>query len=357
MKRLGHAYEEVALRGNLSLAIQNASRRKKNRKMVERVLADVEMYVDKLCDMFADEEFELHPYKVKVQWDPSCQKMRTIHKPDFWPDQCLHWAIYNILEPYFRNSMYEYSVGSIPGRGNSYGRKAVERWVQRDHNNTKYYLKMDIRHFYESIPNDLMKEFLRTKIKDKKLLRLIDQIIDMDKGLPIGMVLSQLFGNMYLTPLDFYIKQELGAIHYIRNMDDMVIFGPNKKKLHKMRKQIQQWLDDHGLELKSNWQVYKEDAEPLDFLGFRFYREKVIIRKRTLYRSTKKINKIIKKFEADKLITQHEAASLISRLGMFKAADVKKLKERLITDRISVKELKAIAKGEISYEADEICIE
>lgn len=346
MKRLSHVYEEVALRGNLQLAIRNASKKKKRRKNVEAVLRDIEWHIDELRGMLYDENVTLHPYKEEIRWDSSSQKMRTIHKPEFWPDQCIHWAIYNILEQRFHKSMYEYSVGSIPKRGNSYGRKAIKRWIQRDPKNTKYYLKMDIRHFYQSIPNEMMKKCIRDKIKDKKLLRLIDQIIDMDDGLPIGMVLSQMFGNLYLTPLDFYIKQELGAIYYIRNMDDMVIFGPNKKKLHKMRKKIQTWLEEHGLEIKPNWQVYKEDAEALDFLGYRFFREKVIIRKRTLYRATKKANRVCKKIADGKPVSKHDAASVISYLGIFKPSDTQMAKEKYITDRISVKELKSIIRGD-----------
>ena len=66
----------------------------------------------------------------------------------------------------------------------------------------------------------------------------------------------QWFSNWYLQELDHFIKEELHAIYYVRYMDDMVIFGSNKKVLHRMRLRIDSYLRSNlGLRLKDNWQV------------------------------------------------------------------------------------------------------
>ena len=64
-------------------------------------------------------------------------------------------------------------------------------------------------------------------------------IEEMRKGVPLGYFTSQWFGNFYLKALDHYIKEELHAEHYMRYMDDMVILGKSKKKLHKIHAAIE----------------------------------------------------------------------------------------------------------------------
>ena len=49
-------------------------------------------------------------------------------------------------------------------------------------------------------------------------------------------------------------------------MDDMVLFGRNKKELHKIKHEIDEFLKPEGLKLKDNWQLFKVDSRPLDFL-------------------------------------------------------------------------------------------
>lgn len=131
--------------------------------------------------------------------------------------------------------MYEFSCGSVPCRGVHYGKRFIKQWVMQDRKNTKYYLKMDVRKFYPSVKPDRVMEKLRRVFKDYRLLNLIGLILSKADGLPIGMLLSQVFANFFMTDVDHYIKQELKAVHYVRYMDDMVVFGRNKKELHKMR--------------------------------------------------------------------------------------------------------------------------
>lgn len=89
---------------------------------------------------------------------------------------------------------------------------------------------MDISKFYPSINKVLLKKSFRRLIKDNEVLWLIDTIIDStDKGIPIGNYTSQWFANWYLQDLDHYIKEVLHVKYYYRYIDDMVLFGRNKK--------------------------------------------------------------------------------------------------------------------------------
>ena len=78
-------------------------------------------------------------------------------------------------------------------------------------------------------------------------------------------------------------------------MDDMVLFHRNKKELHKIKDKIEIFLKQEKLTLKENWQLFKVDSRPLDFLGYRFYRGYTTLRKSNFLRIKRRYKKIYKK--------------------------------------------------------------
>ena len=112
-------------------------------------------------------------------------------------------------------------------------------------------------------------------------------------------------------------------MHYMRYMDDMVIFGSNKRVLHRMRQAISDYLGmELGLELKANWQVFRfsygnNQGRDLDFMGFRFYRNRTILRKSIMYKATRKARKISKKEKTTIL----DARQMLSYLGWIDCTD------------------------------------
>lgn len=167
-------------------------------------------------------------------------------------------------------------------------------------------------------------------------------------GLPLGYYPSQWFGNFYLQPLDHFIMEQLHVKHYIRYMDDMVIFGNNKKELHKARLQIEKFITEElGLQIKKNWQVFRFDyvdrkgkrrGRPLDFMGFKFYRDRTTIRKSILQGIRGKVNRVKRKEK----ITWVDAGSLLSRLGWIWHSDTYAYYERYIKPYVKVKVLKTL---------------
>lgn len=262
----------------------------------------------------------------KIIEDGITHKVRTIIVPTF-KELVVQHCVVQALQPMFMRGMYEHTYASIPNRGSHKAKKYIERWIAKDKKNCKYVLKMDIRHFFDTIPHDILKEMLAKKIHDKAMLHLLFEIIDVtDEGLPLGFYTSQWLSNWYLQGLDHYIKEDLKAVYYVRYMDDMVIFGSNKKELHKMRVMIEKYLNNIlGLSLKGNWQVYRFDyiknnkhyGRDLDFMGFRFFRNKTILRKSILRRLKRKVQKIRKKFKP----TIYDIRQLLSYNGWLKATD------------------------------------
>ena len=318
MKRKGNLYPIVCDYDTILRAMQLASKGKRRRRDVRHVLQNKESFARRLQEILIQERFVPSDYQTERVVDGSCNKQRDIFKPRFYPDQVVHWCIYLAIRDWIYKGMYEFSCGSIPNRGIHYGKKYVQRWIRQDRKNTKYYLKMDITKFYPSIQPDRLMVKLQRQFKDQKLLNLISSILHKSNGLPIGMLLSQVFANFFISDVDHYIKQQLNAKHYLRYMDDMVVFSRSKKELHRIRKQISQKLEENGLHMKGNWQVCKLDDEPLDFMGFRFYRDHTTLRRNIMLRITRRIKKVYKK---GRFATFRDACAVISYLGWIKHSD------------------------------------
>lgn len=330
--------DKMLTEDNAVISMKNASVGKRKQKGVKRVINNPEEWIDYYLNYA--EHYKNHKHNPVEIYDGICMKKRTIIVPHY-DEQVIHHMVINVLQPIFMKSMYEHVYGSIPGRGSHKARKYIEKWIREDPKNCKYCLKMDIKHFFDSIPHGILMYKLSNLIKDKKFLYLLQTIISVqDNGLPLGFYTSQWFANWYLSDLDHFIKEILGAVHYVRYMDDMIIFGSNKKKLHYMRECIETYLEGSlGLELKGNWQVFRFDyikkgehyGRCLDFVGFKFYRDKVVLRKSIMLKMTRKANKISKK----ERMTLHDAQQMLSYLGWIDCTDTYDMYRKWIKPKIT----------------------
>lgn len=345
MKRTGYLFEKISDIQTIKTAIHKAAKGKRKRDVVRKILANEDYYANEIKFMLDNGTYRPAPYATCVVRDGVRRKERLISKPHFYPDQIIHWCIYLTLQPVLFHGVYTYTCGSIPGRGVHYAKKYIERSLRHDRKHTKYYLQMDVRKFYPSIKIDILMDMLRRKIKDRRALDLIALILRRSDELPIGILLSQMFANFYLQDMDHFIKQVLGASHYVRYMDDMIIFGNSKRSLHKMRAAISEYLGGIGLHLKDNWQVRRTDAEPPDIAGFRFYRDRTILRKSVMLRITRKARKIAKKGR----ISERDAGAIVSYMGWLKCTDTYSVYEVWVKPYVSVAECKRVIKRFAKY--------
>ena len=113
MKRIGFLYERIVSEENCRLAILNASQKKKKRKMVKEVLDNLEHYANDLSERMSRMDF-LSPYKTRIIKDGLSGKERELQVPAFYPDQCAHHAIMQILKPIIEKSSYRWSCAKSP---------------------------------------------------------------------------------------------------------------------------------------------------------------------------------------------------------------------------------------------------
>jgi hypothetical protein len=338
MKRIGDIYQKIYSIENIKLAIMNASKGKRNRRVVKNIIENIDKASAEIQKMLIDKSYQPKPYREFIIKTSTCGKERKICCPAFYPDQIIHWALIQVIQPIIMKGMYEFNCGSIPGKGVHYGKRYIERWLERDRKHTKHCLKLDIKKYYQSIDTNILKTMFSNKIKDKNVLWLIGTIIDSHAdGLPIGNYTSQWWANFFLEKLDHYIKETLHIKYYLRYVDDMVLFGNSKKELHRARKLISEYLSNIHLTLKGNWQVFRVDSRPIDFLGFKFYRDHTELRGRNALRIRRRVKKAYKKGK----VTIADAKSILSYMGwithsnshnfyiknVMPYADIKKLKE------------------------------
>lgn len=344
MKTYKNLYEKFISEENIRLSIINASKHKRKRKDVKRALNNPNY--EKIIEEYAA-NYKNRKHTPKEIYDGISRKRRTIIVPSF-EEQVVHHMVVNVMQPMFRKGMYEHTYASIPQRGGHKGKKYIERWISNGGKDIKYCFKMDIRKFFDSISHDILKEKLRRKIKDERFLKILFEIIDVtESGIPLGFYTSQWLANWFLQDLDHYIKEELGAKYYMRYMDDMVIFASNKKKLHQMKDAIECYLKTElGLEIKQNWQVFRfhyidrktgeEKGRFLDFMGFRFYRNRTTLRRSIYFKACRKANKMSKK---DK-VTIHDCKQMLSYLGWIKSTDTYSAYEKYIKPKVDFGKLK-----------------
>ena len=342
MKRIGNIYSKICDKNNILKAINKASLRKKDRANVKKIIDNPLFYTEYLYKMLKNKEYKPNPYtEVKIQ-DGVRKKERIIYKPQFFPDQVIHWALMLQLEPILLRGMYYYCCGSVKNRGIHHGAKYIKKILVRDKKNTKYCLKLDVKKFYPSINKEILKHKFLKIIKCRNTLDLIDLIIDSSKeGLPIGNYTSQWFANFYLQDLDHYIKENLKIPYYIRYMDDMVLFHRNKKELHKVRVKIEEFLKNEDLRLKENWQLFKTDSRPIDFLGYKFYRGYTTIRKSNCLRIRRRVKKIIKK----PILLPKDAAAILSYTGWLKHSNSYNFSKKYIDPYINLDKCKEVIKN------------
>lgn len=327
MKRVGFIYEKMCDIGLIKLAIHKAAQGKTCKHYIRKVLDNIDDYALKIQNMLESQSVELSPNRQVTIYDRSCMKERLITVPKFFPDQIIHWVVMLVIEPIIKRGMYRFTCGSIPTRGGLEAKKYVERALKDG--KVRYVAKLDISKFFNSVKPSILMGMFRRKIKDEKALSLIEKILTNGGDcLPIGYYTSQWFSNFFLEGFDHFVKEELKIKYYVRYVDDMVLLDSNKRKLRKAIQAIEKYLERIGLKLKANYQVWKAHSRPIDFVGFRFYKDKTLLRKKIFFRLCRRVRKVKK----TGYITVHQAQGLLSLLGWLTHINGRKLYKEQIYD-------------------------
>lgn len=275
MRTLSNIFDTIVSYENLLAAHKKASQGKSHYREVKMVNSNLEFYLTEIQKSLINGTFKTSNYEVETCMKG--RKERTIHKLPYYPDRIVHHAIVRVCKDFWVKSMVRDTFQSIEGRGTLDCFKRAKKVVTVVKPN--YAIKIDIRKFYPSVQTDLLLKLNPFKITDRKAFTLLSEILSSLPFLPLGNHTSQFAGNLFLNKFDWQCKQVLQIKHYFRYCDDIVIMGDDKQVLLRWVQEMETLLAQLGLNIKQDYGIIDLSNEPLDFVGYRFMHDKVLLRK------------------------------------------------------------------------------
>lgn len=351
MRTYNGIYPQIYSFENLWKAADQAQKGKRFQESVARFNLNREQEIFRLRDELLMQTYKPGSYHEFTIYEP---KKRLISAAPY-RDRVVHHALCSIIEPIFEKTFIFDSYACRIGKGTH---KAVDRFTQFCRNR-QYVLKADISKYFPSIDHEILKDLIRHKIRDSKTLWLIDLIIDSSNpqepfnayfpgddlfaplerphGIPIGNLTSQFFSNIYLNPLDHFIKERLLCKYYIRYCDDFVVIADSKNWLHEVKLRINEFLISLRLKLHPRKCQVFPVKDGTDFLGYKVFPTYRRVRKASVTRFQRRMRRFQGAYANRKVPIGHISQSIRSWLGHVSHADSYELNKRLLKDIVFIK--------------------
>lgn len=270
MKQVGGLFWRIWDPVHLVDAAHRAARGKADRVEVRQFLAALSSEVRQISEGLQSGSWRFGGYRQFQIRDP---KTRTIHAPPF-RDRVVHHAIMSATGPTFERGAIRSSHACRKGRGLDAALRDVRVWVRTG----DWFLKADIARYYDSVDHLILRDLLGRRFRERRLLALFEQLLESysvtnGKGLPLGALTSQYFGNFFLDPFDHHVLETLRMPRYVRYMDDMVFLGTRAEVL-RARDEGVRWLADVGLSWKGGGCINRAELG-IPFLGFTVYPDRL----------------------------------------------------------------------------------
>ena len=331
-----------------SLEYKEIERIVKNDRMSHFADGIVETVIDGIRQEIIHRAYVIKPIHYRIKIDGNSGKVRDIGIQDIKQQLYDYVAVYG-LYPMLEAKIGFYQCNALTGKGQIFGVKAIKKWVDDHH--IKYAIQSDIRHFYESIDREVLKDMLRRDVDNETLLHLAFFLIDSFKvGLAIGSILSQHLAAYYLSGAYHYVTEQCYRVrkhkdgsesrvnlidHAIWFADDCVIFGSNLKDLKKSHRLYSIYAKDVlSVEVKPDIKVIDLRYEYVDVMGYKISRKNVTIRSSDFIRLRRNQKRVSRFLMNGENIPLHEARGFSSRSGALEHTDSKHYIKRTRTDYI-----------------------
>ena len=312
MRRAANLFEQISEPENIRLAFYRASRGKKSLAMVRLFGRDLDQQVKSIANAIRNNSFPLGRFHQFLIRDP---KERVTTAPCF-DERVLHHAIMNICEPILDCWLIDDTFACRVGKGRE---SAVERARYFAHKHS-WYLKLDVRRYFDSVRHETLVNLLAKRFKDRRLLQLVERIIrsyrgNIGVGIPIGSLTSQHFANFYLGWLDRFVKETLRVKGYVRYMDDMILWHDDLHELQSIQRRCIDFASDTlGLEFKPA--DVRRTSTGVDFLGCRIWPTHVELNRRSKRRWYCRV-RVLERAERLGLISELELQVRLTALTAF----------------------------------------
>lgn len=317
MERIGNLLKKLTDLDNIAKSTKKTASTRKRQPQVASALKDLEKFSNDVRDAFLRKDFSVGKIIERDILEGTSLKPRHIAYLASFKKQVMLSVIFDLVGEKLAEKSYPFTYGSLPKRGAKHLCEHIKKWLFKDRRNMKYYLQCDIKKCFQSVRHDLAKSACRRFFKDKYILGFFDSLIDSygenGIGLPIGYLSSPWFAHFVLSQTDYAMCVKVA--HYVRYMDDIIMFESNKRRLEMAGQELKKRLGNLGFELHEEPTVRELNKEPFDFVGIVYSNNKVSLRK-TLVEKMKTTNS---NYEYNP--TLKNAMSLVSYNGWVKDSE------------------------------------
>lgn len=342
MKRIKDTAYEVENMDNARAAYDTYSYHKHNRDYVQRFDEQLERNLQAIINSIATEEWQPKGYKRKVIFE---KKTRILAKAPI--EDHVTEAI--AIRPY-EKALYDYSTYRAPAVKPGLGTHAFMRMLRNelfrdDQEENMYYVPLDAHHYFPNIDHDILKQEIERKVKPGKLRTTLFKVIDSYlQGAPLGIKVSQIFGQIYLVrfdrlamrffdiaddpeKLEFWTRKYIegrivtakaedykelclgpaylarkfqnyvyeGLTHYMRFVDNIVIRHRDKTALHIITQLCIMYLArDWHVTVNKDYNI-RPTWMGIRVCGYVFFHDRVLVAKRNKQRLARRVHKLQKK--------------------------------------------------------------
>jgi retron-type reverse transcriptase len=365
VKTYKHLYPQICAFETLYAAFRQARKGGKRKKPeVAAFEYHLEPELLRLSDELRTRTYRPGPYHHFYIYE---RKKRKISAAPF-RDRVVHHALCQVIEPLWETRFIHDSYACRVGKGTH---RAADR-AQAFARQYAYCLKCDIRQFFPSIDHAILKDMLGRIIADADVNWLIAQILHSGegvlaseytmqyfpsddpstlrstqgragsgqglwaalrpRGLPIGNLTSQFWANVYLNPLDHFVKRELKCPAYLRYSDDFLLFHDDKARLHRWREAVMAFTADLRLTLHANKSVIFPTRDGVEFVGYRIFPHYRRLRKDNVHAFARRLRRLRDAYHEGTMTLDEVSQSVQSWVAHAAHADTYRLRERLFAE-------------------------
>lgn len=258
---------------------------------------ELEQNLSKLVERMRKQSYKPQPARRIYIPKAGSRETRPLGIPSY-EDKLVQDVVAQILTEIYEPEFLEFSFGFRPKRSCHDAIKALDKVIIT--NKTSYVVDADIKGFFNNVNHEWMMKFLKERIADANMLRLIKRFLkagiiekgkysDTDKGTPQGGLISPILANIYLHySLDMWFekvvkKYSKGEANMVRYADDFVCCFQMKEDAEEFYRALVERLKKFGLEVEvsktkviefgrfakgSSKKRGESRPETFDFLGF-----------------------------------------------------------------------------------------
>ena len=260
-----------------------------DRQSVEQFAARAEVYLGELEAALKADRYE--PLAVRrVEIPKGSGKVRPLGIPAV-KDRIVQTALKLVLEPIFEREFLDTSYGFRPGRGCKDALREVDRLLKEGYTHV---VDADLQSYFDTIPHGPLMARVAEQVSDGRLLELIGAFLRQDivkgvqrwtptGGTPQGAVISPLLANLYLHPLDRWLRER--GYRMVRYADDFVVLCQTAAAAQAGLAEVQAWVEANGLRLnpdKTHVGDCRDEGHGFDFLGYHFAAGQRWVRRKSL---------------------------------------------------------------------------